>query len=123
MTKINNDVLKCKYCTCKKREKNFGSDRQCGFNKDGLFNKNNWQCPLLLKFFKDNKEDNGGIWLGNDSYAVIKNIYDKKTKETYSLLLTRYKHRGTVSSVQRISYDGTYPANINDVNLKNKDIY
>lgn len=116
----NKEAIKCKYCTCKKREKCFGSDRQCGFKEDGTFTSSNWECPLLVDTFTAVNDE---IWLGNDSYAVIRSVYDEETHESYALLMTRYKHRGTILSVQKLACDGPVPTNINEVYAAYKQKY
>lgn len=108
--------LKCKYCTCNLRDEDFGSDRICGFNEDGTFNPDNWMCPLLIDLFENNKER----WLGGDGYAVMVPVMeDPEWDITYTLLLTRYKHRGTISSVNILDCGGPSPANIHHVAFAN----
>jgi len=88
--------MPCHRCLADPQPKNFGSPRRCAFDDAGNFTPENWSCATL-----DALDDARGA--ANRLYEV--GGFDE-TLEVYVgdeyggfLVVTRYKHRGKVSSI------------------------
>ncbi len=47
---MNDTTTTCERCGELIRPDHFGSDRECAFGPDGIFNRDNWQCPIVSRF-------------------------------------------------------------------------
>ncbi len=107
----------CSACSSDTQPNNFSSKRSCAFNETGSFNPDNWNCKTLEILMDD--ESSCKTLYGNDESIQIITNYCKEedgyiTTDGF-LILTRYKRRGTTSSIVWVG--DFYPSKLITLNM------
>lgn len=91
----------CPACSSDIQPSNFGSKRSCAFKENGSFNPDNWNCKTI-ETLMDNELSCKTLYGDDESIQIItkycKDMDNYITTDGF-FILTRYKRRGTTSSI------------------------
>lgn len=105
----------CKLCDTTSVPTNYGSERKCGFDNNGIFQEDNWNCETLNKF-RSLIENTDKIQYGDDETLYQMYLYDNYVGIGWVTLVS-YKQRGTTSVGFLLTNEGIKPLT-EDVTLK-----
>lgn len=106
--KVLSPCYRCPRCTEQGWPEYFGSEPKCGWNEDGSFNKDNWQCATLtaLRWLAHKRQT--GIF-GMDETCYVVALLNWDTGPTGFVVLWSYKERGRVSGMAHIKDSASVP--------------